>query len=81
MAFSDPHNWGKEEEGPEGGNAHHRPRSQAQRDHKSRKESRPDRVGWWPRNPAGHRPPGLPELAAHRPFDLDVYPRNDRGRH
>lgn len=38
MPFSDPQNWGKEE-GPEGENAHHRPKSRAQRDHSPEKEA------------------------------------------
>ena len=39
MPLSDPQNWGKEKEGPEGENAHHRPRSRAQRDHSPEKEA------------------------------------------
>lgn len=39
MPRSDSQNWGKEKEGPEGENAHHRPRSRAQRDHSPEKEA------------------------------------------
>ena len=81
MPLSDPQNWGKEKEGPEGENAHHRPRSWAQRDHSPEKEAG---LPGWRDGPktlqaTAHQAP--PELAAHRPFDPDVYPRNYLGRH
>lgn len=45
------------------------------------KGSRPARMGWdglKPLQATGHQ---APELAAHRPFDPDIYLRNYLGRH